>query len=244
MGEIRNAEQTTRKPKEFVNSMKRSLSLVCVLASGLGVVAVAQAAPAKPDPTAAAAPVQITGATKVAVINFQQAVGQTNEFQRDIADLRKKYEPREQQLQQQNTEIESMKKQLQDGGEKISDADRQTKLRTIDDKTKSLQRSAEDLRNDEQTDGQGTFQQVGQKVYDVMVSYAQQQGFGLVLDASQQNSGVLWPSPQSDITKPVTEAYNAKSGIPAPANVPSAPAPHSGGMPGAPRTMPRGTTPH
>ncbi len=233
-----------RKPKEFVNSMKRSLSLVCVLASGLGVVAVAQASPATPDPTAAAASVPVTGATKVAVINFQQAVGQTNEFQRDLADLRKKYEPREQTLQQQNTEIDALKKQLQDAGTKISDVDRQTKLRSIDDKTKSLQRSAEDLRNDEQTDGQETFQQVGQKVYDVMVSYAQQQGFGLVLDASQQNSGVLWPSPQSDITKPVVEAYNAKSGIPAPASVPSAPAPHAGGAPGATRTTPRTTTPH
>lgn len=234
----------SRKPKEFVNSMKRSLSLVCVLASGLGVAAVAQAAPARPDPTAAAASVPVTGATKVAVINFQQAVGQTNEFQRDLADLRKKYEPREQQLQQENTQIDALKKQLQDAGDKISDTDRQTRLRSIDDKTKTLQRSAEDLRNDEQTDGQETFQQVGQKVYDVMVSYAQQQGFGLVLDASQQNSGVLWPSPQSDITKPVVEAYNAKSGIPAPAAVPSAPAPHAGGVTGAPRTMPRTSTPH
>ncbi|HEX3987301.1 MAG TPA: OmpH family outer membrane protein [Acidobacteriaceae bacterium] len=220
--------------------MKRSLSLVCVLASGLGVVAVAQAAPARPDPTAATASVPVTGATKVAVINFQQAVGQTNEFQRDLADLRKKYEPREQSLQQQNTEIEGLKKQLQDAGDKVSDADRQTRLRNIDDKTKSLQRSAEDLRNDEQTDGQETFQQVGQKVYNVMVSFAQQRGFGLVLDASQQNSGVLWPSPQSDITKEVVEAYNTKSGIPAPAAVPSAPAPHAG----ASGTLPRATTPH
>jgi outer membrane protein len=207
--------------------MKRSLSLVCVLASGLGAGAVAQAAPAAaPDPAAApTAPVAITGATKIAVINFQQAVGQTNEFQRDYTDLRKKYEPREQQLQQENTQIETMKKQLQDGGTTITDADRQTRLRTIDDKTKTLQRSAEDLRNDEQTDGQETFQQVGQKVFDVMQNYAQQQGFNLVLDASQQNSGVLWLTPGADITKAVIEAYNTKSGIPAPANVPSAPAP-------------------
>ena len=67
-----------------------------------------------------------------------------------------------------------------------------------------------------------------------MVSYAQSQGFGLVLDASQQNSGVLWPSPQSDITKVVVQAYNTKSGIPAPVSVPSAPAPRS--TPGPART--------
>jgi len=67
-------------------------------------------------------------------------------------------------------------------------------------------------------------------VFDTMTTYAQQQGFNLVLDASQQNSPVLWLTPGSDITKAVVEAYNTKSGIPAPANVPSAPAPasHSG----------------
>ncbi len=209
--------------------MKRMLSLVCVLASGLGAGAVAQAAPAapaKPD-AAPAAPVAITGATKIAVINFQQAVGQTNEFQRDLADLRKKYEPREQTLQQLNEQIEAEKKQLQDAGATLTDAQRQTKLHDIDDKTKSLQRGAEDLRNDEQSDGQETFQQVGQKVFDEMSTYAQQHGFNLVLDASQQNSGVLWLTPGADITSAVVEAYNVKSGIPAPAAVPSAPTPHA-----------------
>ena len=58
-----------RKPKEFLISMNRMLSLVCVLASGMGVVAVAQAAaPAKPDP-APSAPVSVTGATKIAIIH-------------------------------------------------------------------------------------------------------------------------------------------------------------------------------
>jgi outer membrane protein len=213
--------------------MKRLLSLVCVLASGMGVGAVAQAAaPPRPDP-ASTAPVAVTGATKIAVIQFQGCVSQTNEFQRDIADLRKKYEPQEQKLQQQNQEIEALKKQLQDAGTTLSDVDRQERMRVIDDKTKSLQRSAQDLQGNEQQDGQETFQQVGQKVFDVMQSYAQSQGFGLVLDASQQNSGVLWFPQGVDITKAVIEAYNTKSGIPAPVNVPSAPAPRA-----TPRTTP------
>jgi outer membrane protein len=216
--------------------MKRLLPLVCVLASGMGAAAVAQAAPAKADPTPAA-PVAITGATKIAVINFQGLVQDTNEFQRDVADLQKKYEPRVQALQQVSNSIDAEKKQLQDGGATITDADRQAKLHDIDDKTKDLQRKGEDLRNDEQEAGQQTFQQVGQKVFDVMTDYAKAQGFNLVLDAGQQNSGVVWATPGVDITKPVLDAYNAKSGIPAPATVPSAPAPHAGaGSPSKPPT--------
>ena len=235
-----NADQATRTHKEFVNSMKHWLSLACVLASGLGVGAVAQAAPAKADPSPAA-PVAITGATKIAVINFEGLVQQTNEFQRDIADLQKTYQPRVDALKTINTQVEAEKKQLQDGGATISDADRQAKLHDIDDKTKELQRKGDDLRNDEQQDGQETLQQVGQKVFDVMSDYAKGQGFNLVLDAGQQNSGVVWATPGVDISKPVLDAYNAKSGIPAPATVPSAPAPHAGG---AGATAPRPPTSH
>ena len=216
-----------RTPKEFVNSMKHLLPIVCVLASGLGVGAIAQAAPAGSDP-AAGAPVAVTGATKIAVINFEAVVQQTNEFQRDVADLQKKYEPRVQELQQLNSQIEAEKKQLQTAGTTLTDIDRQNKLHDIDDKTKDLQRKGEDLRNDEQEAGQETLQQVGQKVFDILSDYAKAQGFNLVLDAGQQNSGVVWATPGTDISKAVLDAYNVKSGIPAPAAVPSAPTPHAG----------------
>lgn len=232
--------KSPRKPKEFLISMMRSLSLVCVLASGMGVAAFAQAAPANSDPASAAAPVAATSTTKIAIIQFQNAVAATNEFQRDIADLRKKYEPQESKLQSDNQEIETLKKQLQDGGTGLSENDRATKMRSIDDKTKTLQRAAQDLQSNEQQDGQETFQQVANKVGTVMISFAQGQGFNVVLDASQQNSNVLWWIPSTDITKAVVDAYNAKSGVPAPPpSVPSAPAPRS--APGATHTP---ATPH
>jgi outer membrane protein len=224
--------------------MKRLLSLVCLLASGMGAVAVAQTAPAKSDPAPSAAPAALTGATRIAVINFQQAVGQTNEFQRDLADLRKKFEARETALQQLNTEIETDKKQLQSGSATIPDAERQAKLKSIDEKTKELQRKGEDLRNDEQEAGQDTFGQVANKVGAVMVDFSKAQGFGAVLDANQQNGSVLWAAQGVDITEAVIQAYNAKSGIPAPAAVPSAPspAPHAGTGTGT--TTRPATTPH
>ena len=146
-----------RKPKEFLNSMKRSLSLVCVLASGMAVAAAAQAAPPPAADPAPSAPVAITGATKIAVIQFQSAVTATNEFQRDVADLRKKYEPQESKLQTQNQEIETLKKQLQDAGPTISDLDRQKRMRVIDDKTKGLQRQAQDLQARRATGWPGDF---------------------------------------------------------------------------------------
>jgi outer membrane protein len=72
----------------------------------------------------------------------------------------------------------------------------------------------------------------------VLSTYAQQQGFTLVVDAStnqQQAPVVLYASASTDITKAVTDAYNLKSGVPAPPPQPAATAPKPAAKP-APAT--------
>ena len=79
---------------------------------------------------------------------------------------------------------------------------------------------------------------VASKVYDVLSSYAQQQGFTLVLDVSQQQNPVLYANESTNITKPVLDAYNVKSGVPAPpprrrSSAPRPPKPASAPAPAA-----------
>jgi outer membrane protein len=202
--------------KEFLIRMKRSLALALTMASGLTLSAFAQS-PAAPAAASATVP-----SAKVAVIAFQVVVTQTNEFQRDYADLTKKYEPRKAHLKELNDQIDSLTKQLQAPG--VSDADRTAKGNDIENKKKQLQRDAEDAQNDFQQDLQQTFGSVAQKVGELMTSYAHEQGYTLVLDASQQDSPILYAVDTVNITRPVLEAYNTKSGIPAPAQT-AAPAP-------------------
>lgn len=181
--------------------------------------------------TAAAPAAAPTGTTKVAVINFQAAVFQTNEGKRNISELQKKFDPKRTELKAQADEIDTLKKQLQAAGDKLSDTERETRTKAIDDKEKALQRDGEDASNDYQQQMQQTYQQLAEKVYGVVQSYATQNGFGVILDASasqQQLPTVLWASPGTDITKAVIDAYNVKSGVPAPAaEVPSAPTSHA-----------------
>ena len=199
--------------------MKRTLAVVLMLASGMVLSAAAQT-PATPATPPAAAPV--AGPAKIAVIAFQLAVAQTNEGQRDFADLQKKYAPKEAALKTLGDEIDNLTKQLQAQSATLSEADRNAKAKAIDDKKKQLDREAEDARNDFQQDMQDMYNSVAQKVYDVMQSYAEQQGFTLVLDVSQQQSPVLFSSPGTNITKQVIDAYNLKSGVPAPPTPPAA----------------------
>jgi outer membrane protein len=208
--------------------MKHSFAIATLLASGFALSSAAQTAPA-----AAAAP---AGPAKIAVIAFQAAVAQTNEGQRNFADLQKKYQPKENTLKAQNDEIESLTKQLQAQGATLSEAAKASQARTIDEKKKKLDRDAEDLRNEGQQEAQEMMSTLASKVYDVLSSYAQQQGYTLVLDVSQQQNPVLFAIPSTDISKAVVDAYNVKSGVPppAPAAAGAAPGPQTKPAPKAP----------
>jgi outer membrane protein len=214
----------------------RSFSATCLLVVGLGLNAIAQA-PTAPAATAPAAPsgavadAPPTGTTKIAVINFQAAVFQTNEGKRSMAELQKKFDPKRTQLKAQADEIDTLKKQLQAAGDKLSDTERENRTRSIDEKEKTLQRDGEDASQDYDQQMQQAYQQLAEKVYGTLQSYASQNGYGVVLDAStsqQQLPTVLWASQGTDITKAVIDAYNVKSGVPAPApEVPAAPTAHA-----------------
>ena len=206
--------------------MKRQIALCLTLASGLALSAAAQ------TPQASAT----SGPTKVAVIAFQAAVGQTNEFQRNFADLQKKYEPKREQLKNLADEIDGLEKALQAQGDKLTDTERASRAKTIDDKKKQAQRFQEDAQNDLQGEMQETYNGVASKVFDVLSAYAQQQGFTLVLDETsnqQQAPVVLYAGANSDITKAVIDAYNLKSGVPAPPAQPAASAPRPAAKPPA-----------
>jgi outer membrane protein len=205
--------------------MNRSIVLVLTLASGIAPSAAAQTLPA-PATAASTAP---AGPAKVAVIAFQGAVSSTNEFQRDFADLQKKYEPKRTQLKTLSDEIDGLEKQLQAQGSTMSDADRATKAKTVDDKKKQAQRFAQDAESDLGQEANEVYNKVATKVFDVLSDYCKQQGFTLVLDgtASQQQAPVvLFATPNIDISKAIVDAYNLKSGVPAPpAQPPAAPSP-------------------
>ncbi len=187
--------------------MKRSLALIVTLASSLVLSAAAQTPAAAPAPA---------GPAKIAVIAFQVAVAQTNEGQRNFADLQKKYDPRRQQLKTLSDEIDTLTKQLQAGQATLSPAEQQSKATAIDTKKKQLDRDAQDAQNDFSQEMQDVYNALASKVYDVMQAYAELHGYTLVLDVSQQQSPVLYAATATNVTKDIIDAYNLKSGIPAP----------------------------
>ena len=182
--------------------MKHTLVTVAALASCLALNAAAQS-----NAVSAAAPAAQTvpaGPPKIAVISFQEAVAQTNDFQRRFADLQKKYDPKRQQIKTLSDEIAGLQKELQAQAATMNDADRATKAKLLDSKQKELKRTGDDAQTDFQQDMQQTFGAVAGKFAETLDAYAAEHGFSVVLDNGNQQL------PRRDLQQPLGRYLQAR----------------------------------
>jgi Skp family chaperone for outer membrane proteins len=218
--------------------MNRNLVLISALGAGLltAVGAAQTAAPAPTAPTAAPAAVAPQAIpAKIALVAFEQAVFATNEGQKAVQDVQKKFEPKKAAIDSLGQEVESLKKQLQSAPATTTDADRAARLKAIDTKEKQLNREAEDAQTAYNADLQEAYAKVAQKVSVTLKTYVAANGYTLLLDVSNQQSAVMWAVQNTDVTQAVVEAYNTSSGV-------AAPAPSGPSAPAASRPRPSGTT--
>src|SRR5271170_2957167 len=114
----------------------------------LGLGALSFAAPAANAQTAATTP------TKVAVIDIQAAIAQTNDGKKAGADMKTKFTPKQDELQKKQRDIEALQEQIRKGQNTLSEDNRQKMMREIDQKTNSLKRDGDDFNQDVQTETQ------------------------------------------------------------------------------------------
>lgn len=227
---------------------------------GLSLTAWAQTTPASsaaspaavPNAPSSASAVPPATGTKVGTISIEGAIFGSNEGKRDFDVLTKKLEPKQTELKNASDEIDGLKKQLTTQGDKMNEESAATLRKQIESKQKVFERSMQDAREEAQGQQGEIMQRVLAKMAPVIVKYASDNGFGVIIDTSQPwpQGPVVWYGQAVDITQPVIEAYNVKSGVPAP---PASARPATGAAkPGttpapkpatAPATKPPATTP-
>ncbi len=178
------------------------------------------AKPADPLPSAPSATTGAGTGTKIGAINIQEAIFGSNEGRRDLEALEKKYEPKRNELKSQNDELEGLKKQMTTQEGKLSDDAAATLKKQIESKQKLFDRAVQDFQEEGGNQQQEIAGRILQKMAPMIVKYSQENGFGMVVDTSKpwpQSAVLWWDADKIDITKAVVEAYNAQSGVPAPA---------------------------
>jgi outer membrane protein len=168
---------------------------------------------------------------KIGIVSIQDAIMGTNEGKKELDALQARFGPRQNELKAQSDELDKLKADLQVKGDKLSDDERNNRIKVATDKQKVLQRNGEDFQAEVQQAEQEVLNRLGKKMIEVMDKYGKDNNFSVILDVSNPQTPVLWASPATNITKELVDAYNAASPVAAPA---ARPAGSTGAAPGRP----------
>jgi outer membrane protein len=151
---------------------------------------------------------QAAASSKVAIIHVQNAILQTKDGQKAQGDLNAKFTPKKSQLEKKQNDILALQDQMKKGSATMSDDAKNKIAREIDANQKGLQRESEDFESDVQQEEGKIMQDLGQKMMDVIIKYATQNGFSMVVDVSNPQTPVLWADPSVDITNEIIKLYD------------------------------------
>ncbi len=147
-------------------------------------------------------PSQLAAQTKLAVIQFQNALLETGDMKKESAALEAKYKVRQDELTALSAELQEIQGKIQTAtGVELQrlQADGQRKQR-------SAQRMSEDLQSDVEFDRQNILTAASARMRQVISDLRVAQGVDLIVEGS----GVLAADPLIDLTAEATQAYDAK----------------------------------
>jgi outer membrane protein len=142
--------------------------------------------------------------TKVAVINFQNAVLSTGEIQKVLKDIQAKYKPRQDALQKGQQELSDIQTQLQASQGKLSQAGEADLTARGQRKQTQLQRLNDDLTADFEADRDEAIRKASTRMQELLKKVAEEKGLDLIVDSAAApfvKSGI-------EITDQVVAAYD------------------------------------
>lgn len=161
---------------------------------------------------AAPAPAQPAGgATKVGLVNIQEAITNTTDGKKEFETIQRNYAPKQAELKRLNDEVEKLKTQLQAPGGGLSETQRTQQAKDLQAKQAKLQSDFEAAQNQFQQAEQAVLTRLGQKMLQVLETFAEANGYDLILDVSNPQTPVLWGARKVIITQDLIKAYDAEA---------------------------------
>ena len=191
--------------KSTIHVIALTLGL-CILFS---MVAVGQVAGTAAGGTAASSSAPVPAAVKVGIVRIFDAIFSTEEGKKELEAMQARFGPRQNELKAQQDELEKLQADLQVKGDKLSEDERNNRIKVATEKQKTLQRNGEDFQAEVQQAEEEVKNKLGKKMIEIMDKYAQNNSYAMILDVSNPQGPVMWASPTTDISKELVDAYNA-----------------------------------
>ena len=119
---------------------------------------------------------------KIAVINTQKALLDTDEIKKAQADMEARFKPRQDQMVKLQKELEDIQAQLQSG--KLNELGTQEITAEGQRKQRDLQRMQQDLQEDVQRERTEILQRAGTRMQEVVKKLADEKGLDIVVDSA------------------------------------------------------------
>lgn len=174
--------------------------------------------------------------SRIAVINVQVAITSTAEGKLASAELQSQFAPRNSELENMRKQIEDLQNRLRTGATTLSDDEKARLSRQGDLLTRTFQRKQQEMQDDAQEAQQEVVNRIGRKMLQVLDRYSKENGYGVVIDVSAQNTPVIYNSSQIDITQHIIKLYD--QAYPVKSAATAAPAPPKP-RPAAPKQPPQ-----
>jgi outer membrane protein len=145
-----------------------------------------------------------TAQTKVAIVNLQKAVLESDEIKKASADMEAKYKPRQLAAQKIEQELQGIQQQLQNGAGKLTPQAEADLQATGTRRQRELQHISEDLQNDVTAERNDILQKASVKMQEIVKKVAEEKGADMVVDTQT----TIYFKPALEITADVLAAYN------------------------------------
>ena len=143
---------------------------------------------------------------KVAVLNVQRALGDSEEAQALADEIQLDLQKDQDGLQALGEQIQALQEQLEKDAEILGDEEKRRINKDIEDKRLDFEFGANKLQKELQDRQQEILRQMAPKLDAVLKDLIEIEGYDLVL----QRSGLLYVNTKHDITRKITEKLNEK----------------------------------
>lgn len=147
-------------------------------------------------------------ANKIGIINLQAAIVNTAEGKQANSELQSQFAPRQAELQQLQKEIQDIQGRMQTGQTTLSEEEMQRLTDQGQRDQRTLQRKQQDAQADFQDAQQDAINRIGRKMMTILDKYAKDHGYAVILDASSQQTPVVYASNAVDVTQDIVHLYD------------------------------------
>src|SRR6202789_98083 len=149
-----------------------------------------------------------SASAKVGVISVQAAIQSSARGKKAAPELQSQFAPRQTELDNLRKQIEDLQTRLRTTSNTLSDEEKARLAREGDQLTRTYQRKQQESQDDYTEAEREVVDRIGRKMIDVLDKYSKENGYGLILDTSAQNTPVIYAANTIDVTQDIIKLFD------------------------------------